>query len=148
MVSALPGPTVINEHMRANILTPLEYRRHTNLWATGFYNYLNQDSGDRNVNFAVGADHWFGDRFFVGLAGIFSWPDYDSDDNDITGMLYGDATLPYDIDLSFFSGFGRTEYKQNRRSEIYRYSEKNTTPTTSSSVSVWPKISRWAITDV
>lgn len=134
-VAALPGSMVVNNHMRDNFLLPCEKRLATNIWATGFYNYLDQRSGSNRVDydvkvpgFSVGADHWFGNNFFVGIAGVFSWPDYESadadvDGDDITGLVYGGATLPYDVNLSFFGGFGRTSLDHDRRVQGQRFGE-------------------------
>lgn len=106
------------------------------LWIAPNYVNINQSGGNGNVGyllqtpgFALGFDSQINESAFIGMGVSVSWPDYSSDDieitaSDITFAIYGGARLPYTLELSGHAGFGFTRYDQNRQVMGERYSEK------------------------
>lgn len=68
---------------------------------------------------ALGADRPLGENSFIGMGAYLTRPAYRSDHADIdaeslTGLVYGGARLPLELELDAFAAVGHTRYEQER----------------------------------
>jgi hypothetical protein len=114
-----------------------------NIWALPQYAY-SKYSGEYSVSapaISAGYDLWLNQYSFGGMAISAAFPDYESDDADVSGQaltiaLYGGVKLPLALDLGLFASYGSADLDQVRRVNDESYSAKPSMDTISFGLSL------------